>query len=255
MNVPQRSRGTPPPEDSIETTKKKQLDDIINFKDLLGGKGVNERLAYQDQVEHILRENAESGIKTFITLEQATSHGPKVFRGFSPESPVQDRRSIENAKSQSNARKSGRADEGLSSLFAPKGKLNTRGSVNQGRQKSNLVNRTPLKHERLQTMGEECINQYFDSGGVDENGVSRTNLSTENHRLPSLSINRNESAQLSSFKSETHRAGQLQKNTKNRNSTNLEMPRQLSGGPRNSAYGSPKGHGSPHSYRVAPNFS
>jgi hypothetical protein len=99
MNVPQRNRGTSTPEDSIETAKKKQLDDIINFKNLLGGMGVNERLAYQDQVEQIMGENSGQDIKNFITLEQATSHDTKVFRDLSPENPVRDRKSLENAKS------------------------------------------------------------------------------------------------------------------------------------------------------------
>jgi hypothetical protein len=99
MIVPQRSPGTPPPVDTIDTAKKKQLDDIINLKDLLGGMGVNERLAYQNRVEQKMRENGEQDINNIITLEQATSHDTKVFRDLSPGNPVRDRKSLENPKS------------------------------------------------------------------------------------------------------------------------------------------------------------
>lgn len=99
MNVPHRSQGTPPHEDTIDTAKKKQLVDIINLKDLLGGMGVNERLAYQDRVEEIMQENGEQDINNIITLEQATSHDTKVLRDLSPGNPVRDRKSLENPKS------------------------------------------------------------------------------------------------------------------------------------------------------------
>jgi hypothetical protein len=74
-------------------------------------------------------------------------------------------------------------------------------------------------------------------------------------RLPSLSKNIDNSPKLSSFQSETPRAGPLQKNTKNRNSANMVAQRQQSGGHKDNTFGSPKGQGSPQSYMVAPKFN